>query len=264
MASHIPGPLYYQQQGRTGTPMIFLHSTPDDHRLWMYQTAHFSAWYRTVAVDLAGYGRSPAVQTGVTVDDQAQGCWEVMDQITDGPIIIQGNSMGAHIAMHMAHQQPKRSLALILSGCGYIPGPRRINMTRWMERYKEKGIALRRDQCIDHFAVPLQKEPVLNYYADMVVELNNHGTLQSIISMNDALADAEPDSFFEQLPKPIMIITASLDRTLKEAHALHEHIPGSELVCMEGAGHACNLEMPWLFDELCIKFLKKHNLWPGS
>ena len=46
MARHIPGPLYFQQSGATGTPMVFLHSTPDDHRFWMYQTAHFSAWFR--------------------------------------------------------------------------------------------------------------------------------------------------------------------------------------------------------------------------
>ena len=71
MAHHIPGPLYFQQQGATGTPMIFLHSTPDEHRLWLYQTAHFSAWYRTVAVDLAGYGRSPIPQDGVSLADQA-------------------------------------------------------------------------------------------------------------------------------------------------------------------------------------------------
>ncbi len=60
MANHIPGPLYYEQLGATGTPMIFCHSTPDDHRLWLFQTAHLSSWYRTIAVDLAGYRRSRA------------------------------------------------------------------------------------------------------------------------------------------------------------------------------------------------------------
>ena len=53
MARHIPGPLFFDQHGTQGLPMLFLHSTPDDHRLWMYQTARFSSYFRTVALDMA-------------------------------------------------------------------------------------------------------------------------------------------------------------------------------------------------------------------
>ena len=121
MARHIPGPLFFDQHGPSGMPMLFLHSTPDDHRLWMYQTAFFSSWYRTIAVDLAGYGRSPPAQKGMRVADQADAAWEVVDQVSSGKVIIHGNSMGSMVAMHMAHQQPDRVPALILSGTGYLP-----------------------------------------------------------------------------------------------------------------------------------------------
>ncbi len=154
MARHIPGPLYYEQQGASGLTMLFIHSTPDDHRLWMYQTAHFSAWYRTVAVDLAGYGRSPTVQQGVTVADQAAACWEVLDRACPGGAILQGNSLGSFVALHMAQQRPERTLALILSGCGYLKT--REMMVRWKKKYQDEGLALRRSQVLDHFSPPLQ------------------------------------------------------------------------------------------------------------
>src|SRR6201996_3566627 len=144
MARNVPGPLYFEQQGKTGLPMVFLHSTPDDHRLWLYQTAHFSSWYRTVAVDLAGYGRSPAVQEGVTIDDHADSCWEIVDRFTTGGVIVHGNSFGSEIAMRMAQRRPERVPALILSGCGYVPNNEVF--TRWVTRYRAEGIVLRHAQ----------------------------------------------------------------------------------------------------------------------
>ncbi len=192
MARHIPGPLYFDQHGTQGLPMIFLHSTPDDHRLWMYQTARFSSWFRTIAVDLAGYGRSGPAQNGLSVSDQADAAWEVVDQISAGKVIIHGNSMGSMVAMQMAHEQPARVPALILSGTGYLPT--RDAMKVWAKRYAEEGIELRYKQCLDHFSPPAQQLPHVQYYARMACELNNPSTLGSIIAMNEALArDPEPE-----------------------------------------------------------------------
>ncbi len=261
MARHIPGPLYYEQIGATGTPMIFLHSTPDDHRLWMFQTAHFSAWYRTIAVDLAGYGRSPAPQDGVSMADQAQACWELVDRITSGPIIIQGNSMGSEVAMHMADQRPQRTHCMILSGCGYLPDIREIQL-KGKQAYRDEGIARRRTAVLFHFSPKMRAMPHVQHYADMVCALNNAGTLESIILMNQALADAKPE-FYPRLDVPTLIITASEDFTRESAYKLQSHIKGSEIVCLEGAGHACNFEMPEAYDRLCIDYLTKRGLFPG-
>jgi pimeloyl-ACP methyl ester carboxylesterase len=33
---------------------------------------------------------------------------------------------------------------------------------------------------------------------------------------------------------------------------------------LPGAGHACQMEQPWLFDCFMIEFLTKHGLFPGA
>jgi pimeloyl-ACP methyl ester carboxylesterase len=261
MAKHIPGPLYAERQGSSGMPMVFLHSTPDDNRLWMFQTAHFSLWYRCIAVDSAGYGRSPAPQEGVTLADQAQATWELVDTITSGPIIIQGNSMGSEIAMHMADQRPERTLCMILSGCGYLPDIREIQL-RGKEAYRQEGIARRRTAVLQHFQPKMRELPHVQHYADMVCALNNAGTLESLMLMNQALADADP-ALYPRLRVPSIIIIGSEDFTLPGALKLQTHIPGCELVRLEGAGHANCFELPWEFDRLCIEYLKKRGLFPG-
>jgi pimeloyl-ACP methyl ester carboxylesterase len=263
VARHIPGPLYFDQHGTQGVPMVFLHSTPDDHRLWMYQTARFSSWFRTIAVDLAGYGRSGPAQKGVSIADQADAAWEAVDRVSTGKVIVHGNSMGSMIAMQMAYKQPQRVPALILSGTGYLPT--RDAMKVWAKRYAEEGIELRYKQCLDHFSPAAQKLPHVQYYARMVCELNNPSTVGNIIAMNEALArDPEPDSFFDTLTMPTIIISGTADRNHEAARALHRHIRGSAFKEVPDAGHAVMQEAPWLYDDYCIEFLAKFGLGPGE
>jgi len=262
MAAHIPGPLYFEQIGATGMPMVFLHSTPDDHRLWLFQTAHFSARFRTLAIDIAGYGRSPSVQKGVSVADQADACWEAVDRIDSGRVIIHGNSMGSAVATAMARRQPDRTAALILSGCGFAT-PKEV-FVRWADRYAKGGLALRYEQLFDHFAPDARNNPYLKHYCDMVVELNNTGSLASIIAMNEALAEPRDAAYYAALTMPTLIITGTKDVIYKGALELQKLIPGCELREIQGAGHAVMIEAPWDYDGYTIEFLAKHGLDQGS
>jgi pimeloyl-ACP methyl ester carboxylesterase len=262
MARHIPGPLYCEQFGANGTPMLFLHSTPDDHRIWLYQTAHFSNWYRAIAVDFAGYGRSPAPQPGVTIADQAAACWEVVDRLTAGGVIIHGNSMGAQVAKHMASQQPKRTLAVIVSGTGYPPPT--DPMLRLIKRYRADGLPVRHEQVLDHFSEAGKARPILQHYARMVVELDNLSTLDSIVAMNEALAKPPGEEFYRKLSAPFLIICGTLDRSYSGAIEMQKVIEGSEFRSIEGTGHACMIEQPWAYDKHCIEFLSKLGLFPGE
>jgi pimeloyl-ACP methyl ester carboxylesterase len=261
MARRVPGPLYFEQQGTTGTPMVFLHSTPDDHRLWLYQAAHFSSWYRTIAIDLAGYGRSPAVQDDVTIADAAAACWEAVDRVSDGPIILHGNSIGSGVAQRMVEQQSHRVQALILSGTGYSPTAEVFR--RWVERYRNEGIELRHKQLFDHFAPAVRDDPILTYYADMVVELNNAGTLASVIAMNQANVDRPPASYYRGINVPTLIIAGTEDRSYNSSFELQKLIAGSKHCSIDGAGHAPMIEMPWEYDRHSIDFLKKLGFFPG-
>jgi len=38
----------------------------------------------------------------------------------------------------------------------------------------------------------------------------------------------------------------------------------AQLKVLPGAGHACQMEQPWLFDRFMIEFLSKHGLFPAA
>jgi len=41
-------------------------------------------------------------------------------------------------------------------------------------------------------------------------------------------------------------------------------MPSAQIKFLDGAGHACQLEQPWLFDQHLIDFLRARNLFPDA
>src|SRR5690606_38941247 len=95
--AHIDGPLYAEVMGpQEAPPMLFIHPNPMDSSSWLFQMAHFSTWFRCIAVDLPGYGRSPTASEGLTMDDIAEACWETVDRFAPGrEAVLVGCSVGS-------------------------------------------------------------------------------------------------------------------------------------------------------------------------
>lgn len=260
MANHISGPLFAEVNDGSGPIMLFVHSYPDDRRLWMFQTAHFSAKFRTIAVDLAGFGNSPAAQDGITLADHAAACWEAVDRVAGGPVIIHGNSMGSEVAMWMAHQRPQRTACIILSGFGFLPDFREHQLQR-KQVCREKGVEHRREMVLQHFPERLHETRLVRYYTDLICESSDANTLDGLVRNAQALADADA-ALYPQLNVEALMITADEDPARESGEKLHRQIRGAELVCLEGAGHACNFEVPWAYDAAVVEYLRKRGLYP--
>jgi len=258
VAEHIAGPLYWEELGKHGLPLVFAHASPDDRRFWMYQTAHFSAWFRTIAIDLPGFGHSPEVLPGMSLDEVGWACWEAVDAVTQDKAILQGSSLGAEVVLQMVNQRPERTLALILSSNGYIPG--REFAARWISAYSEGGVATRREQLLGHFSPEARDTPFVQYYIDMITE-TNRADASSIVETYRALSQPPPDTLYRGVAVPTLIITATGDRNHPAAKTLQGMIAGAEIGIIEGAGHHCNLEQPWKFDEYVMDFLARHGLF---
>src|SRR3569623_2038901 len=142
VAPHIKGPLYYERMGRTGPVIAFVHPNPMDQSCWIFQMAHFSTWFRCIAIDIPGYGRSPKAEPGLPKDDMAQACWEAVDDAAPGErAILVGCSVGLALVPYMLHQHPNRTAALVPAGTGYNPG--KEFSVRRIAAYKEQGVDFR-------------------------------------------------------------------------------------------------------------------------
>jgi len=264
MSTHISGPLNWERAGKSGPPMVFVHPNPTDHDVWIYQLAHFSTWCRAIGIDLPGYGRSPQCTAGVTMPEIAAACWAAVDRIArpDEPAILAGCSVGFNTVLHMAVQQPARTSAVILSGCSYRPEGKPFAAKR-IAQYEASGVANRLPHYYQVVSERFGEGAVGKYFAQLFMERNDTWDRTSVIEMFRALGEPDPAWLFDDQPAPVLIITGSEDSSHESAFRLHDRIVGSELVTIEGAGHACQLEQPWEWDRIALEFLRRKGILPA-
>lgn len=264
MADHIHGPLYYEQMGREGPVIAFVHPNPMDQSCWIFQMAHLSTWYRCIAIDIPGYGRSPKADEGLTMGDMADACWEAIDDaFGEGEnAVLVGCSVGSAIAPYMYHHRPGATAALVLSGTGYNPG--KPFAKGRIEQYAAKDVDYRWEYSFQDMSAAFRSTPMAHFFADMFAERNHTADAQTIIHQFEAMLDPEPDDHHSGIGCPTIILTGSEDNSHPRSFALQERIPNCELKTLPGAGHACQLEQPWLFDRFMIEFLDRHGLFPGG
>lgn len=263
MARNVEGPLYYERMGRTGPVIAFIHPNPMDQSCWIFQMAHLSTWYRCIAIDIPGYGRSPKATADLTMDDLAEACWEAIDDAFAGEkAILVGCSTGSAISPYMYHQRPDKAAALILTGTGYTPGKEFAR--RRIDAYTANGIDYRWAYTFEDFSPAFRTTPLAHFFANLFAERNEFADLDSILHQFRALQKPEPEGHHATIACPVVILTGSEDGAHQSAFALQERIPDCELRVLPGAGHACQMEQPWLFNRMMIEFLAKHRLFPGK
>lgn len=269
MANHIRGPLYYERMGRQGPVMLFIHPNPLDQTAWLYQMGHFSTWYRCIAVDIPGYGRSPTAARGLTLSDLAQACWETLDDVFPGDAaILVGCSAGSAIAPQMYHLRPAQTSALILSGTGYSPpgGDEEWAQRRaeYVSGYRQQGVAFRREFGLNVLGAEFRRTLLAEYFLSVFTERDGRADVDSIVLQLNALEQPRRRDFYSGIRCPTLVLTGSEDMAHPRAARLREEISDCEVRVLPGAGHACQLEQPWTFDQHMIAFLSYRGLFPSS
>ena len=72
--------------------------------------------FRAIAVDLPGYGESPPLPYRVTIPGYAEILADFIEQVTDGPVVLVGHSMGGMTSLTIALRYPALVERMVLIG----------------------------------------------------------------------------------------------------------------------------------------------------
>ena len=107
--------IWYEVAG-DGPALVLVHANPFDHDLWLYQTAHFSTWFKVIGIDIRGYGRSAKVTTPYDLKDMAADVVGVMQDLGVKRAVLGGCSVGSSIAIMLGLDHADLFDAIVLVG----------------------------------------------------------------------------------------------------------------------------------------------------
>jgi 3-oxoadipate enol-lactonase len=257
--SHANGlPIWYETTG-DGPALIFIHANPFDHDLWLYQTAHFSTWYKIIAVDIRGYGRSMKATTPFTLKDMSEDVIGVMHDAGLTHAIMAGCSVGSHIALLLGLDHPKLCEALILIGGNSASSSRhQRRIDGYRENLADYHIRHMRELVSPGFAESRLGAHLLGMFVEREPRLKGDAIAQVFAAGNGT-------HMTERLPQmkvPTLVINGELDHSLPAGQKTASLIPGAVHKTIPGAGHACCLEDPAAVDAAILDFLRERGLLP--
>src|SRR6476660_1863531 len=81
---------------------------------WIGVGPGFAKRHRTMAIDLAGFGRTPLFHRSAALGANAELVHSFIEQVIGEPVVLMGNSMGGHISILEAADHPRWVSALVL------------------------------------------------------------------------------------------------------------------------------------------------------
>lgn len=248
----------YRDEG-SGPAVIFIHAFPLNQSIWDDQVAALKQSYRTITLDLRGFGSSDAPAGPYSMEEMAADVRALMTKIGLDDAVFVGLSMGGYISLAFYRSYPEQVRALVLADTRASADDEegRERRMRSAERAEREGAQAIAGEMLPMLLAPetIEKNAALVARVRAMIESNSPS---AIASAQRAMA-GRPDSsrLIERMNIPVLVIVGSEDSLTKveESKAMSDKIPGSRLRVIEGAGHLSNVERPAEFNRALADFL---------
>ncbi len=261
----IDGRTVHVEQRGEGEPLLMLHGFGESTYSWRKVVPALSERYRTIAIDLNGFGSTerPKEPAAYSRDGQLRLVLGVLDALGIESAHVAGHSYGGALSLALAARHPERvrSLILIDSAAPTYPDETksRLARSRTLSRLA-LGVALkpgsiRRSLERAYFDDSLATlETAREYVSRLAIE----GVLDAYVGLSLPLPSAGPPIDLASIRKPSLWVWGVEDRTVKieGGRRAAAQIAGSTFVAIERCGHSPMEEKPEETVRAMIAFLE--------
>lgn len=226
--------LHYRSTGR-GDPIVLIHGLSGSTGWWRYNIPVLALNHRVHVIDLVGYGHGRRQKAlGVQGDVDLISAW--LEDLQLQQVTLIGHSMGGHVALRLAEQNPDRVANLVLAcASGLLKG----HPVRLALRLPQAGLKGRR-----------------TFLPRILLDSTRAGLPNLWRSSLGLLAD-DVQPRLSNVKARTLVIWGEQDVVIPSVigRALAEGIPGARYVEIPGAGHVVMVDAPLAFNREVLRFL---------
>jgi len=287
--SDIAGPVHWVDFGGPagGAPIVMVHGLGGSHLNWVRIARPLTERNRVIALDLPGFGFSPAAGRRTTLEANTKLLDRFINETVGGPVILMGNSMGGAITIMESARNPQAVAALVLVDPA-LPRPRELpdrQVAAQFLMYTVPGLGeafmdISRRSSTDRelvervvnlcFADPRRSSPdlmdaatELAAYRRLRMPKQDAAFLQAARSVvRSGLRPRQFKNTMKSLPQPVLLIHGDKDRLVPIAAAriVATANPKWDTVFLHDVGHTPQLEAPDEVIRTVERWLDRHEL----
>ena len=235
----LPPYTFWEARAGSGVPLVLLHGLGGSSDWWRHNIDVLAERYLVSAVDLVGFGRNRLFlrrsKLPLRFDEIASLLTRWIETSFDEPVHLAGNSLGGHIAMHIAASRPDLVRSLVLIDSTGIP------------------FEIAPGAHIENIAMP---HGWRSFFLILMRDLFRAGPTALALAFARLLRDdARP--LMKTLTMPVLLIWGEHDPLvpLTYARQMLEEMPHAKLRVIPRAGHVPMWENPRDFNDALLSFL---------
>lgn len=259
--------LHYEEQG-SGELLVLLHGSGPGVSGASNFAANlpvFAKHFRTVMLDLPGFGASPELEwTKPYAEHAAESVVALLDELGVAKAHLLGNSMGGWVALEMAHAAPERVDRMALMGPGgmfaevFAPprseGARRL--FEFVESPSREGMRAWVDTMVSDPAM-ITDELIETRYAAAMAPGAIDRMRRIFASLGLASSKGPLWTRTGEIPHKTLVTWGRDDRMLplEGAFFATRRMPNADMYIFSDCGHWAQVERKSAFEKLTIEFL---------
>jgi 3-oxoadipate enol-lactonase len=253
---------YHVWGARDRPPVLLLQGLGCDAHGWFFQRMTLARYYRCIALDNRGVGKSGAPSGPYSIEQMARDAVSVLDAEGVASANVMGISMGGVVSQLLAIKYPERVRSLILAATACRHQGWRVQLlARWQYLAVHHGMAKLAPAVVPWF-VGERARRWLGPTASLTVRAILPSSARAFASQLEAILEV-PDELrvlHAGVHIPTRIVVGAADQLTPPADSeeLAARLPRAELTVIPGAGHALIAEAPVQFNHAALSFLSRH------